>query len=104
MRGWWCSIIDQRWKAVPPPPERTPHKCADVTQNSWSFSGPPLGSQSEISFKKAFYRLSRSHRFNMESLSQFGLAVIKGQDGFVCCPAGVRRDVYPKVTTKKRNK
>ena len=52
-------------------------------KNSWSFSGPPLYSQREISFEKAFYRLSQSHRFNMESLSRFSLAVAK--DGIGLC-------------------
>ena len=54
MRGWWCLNSDQSWKAIPPPPNGMPHICANIAQNFGSFSGPPLHSQSEISFKKAF--------------------------------------------------
>ena len=41
-RGWWCSNSNQSRKAIPPPPDGTPHRCADITRNSRSFSGPPL--------------------------------------------------------------
>ena len=53
-RGWWCLNSDWSWKAIPPPPDRTPHRCTDTAQNSWSFSGPQLCSQSKISFEKVF--------------------------------------------------
>ena len=43
---------DRSRKAIPPPPDGTPHRYADIAQNSQSFSGSPLCSQSEISFKK----------------------------------------------------
>ena len=33
--------------------------------------------------RRSFYRLSRSHRFNMESLSWFGLTIVK--DGMGSC-------------------
>ena len=42
----------QSQKAFPPPPNGMPHRCADIAQNSQSFSGPQLCSQSEISFEK----------------------------------------------------
>ena len=53
-REWWCSNSDQSRKAIPPPQDRTPHRCTSIAQNSQSFSGPPLHSQSEISFEKLF--------------------------------------------------
>ena len=54
MREWWCSNSNQSWKAIPPPQDRTPHRCISIARNSQSFSGPPLHSQSEISFEKLF--------------------------------------------------
>ena len=46
--------------------------------------------------KSLFYRLSPSHRFNTESLSQFGLPIVKGQDELIPHPAWARKDLYPK--------
>ena len=77
-REWWCSNSDQSRKAIPPPQDRMPHRCISIARNSRSFSGPPLHSQSEITFEKLFfYKLSRSHRFNVESLSRFSLTMVK---------------------------
>ena len=53
-RGWWCLNSDRSQKAIPPPPDGMPHRCADIAQNSRSFSGPPLCSQSEMCFEKVF--------------------------------------------------
>ena len=46
--------------------------------------------------KSFFYRLSRSHRFNTESLSWFGLSIVKGRDELIPHPTWARKDLYPK--------
>ena len=46
--------------------------------------------------KSFFYRLSRSHRFHTESLSQFGLPMVKGQEELIPHPAWARKNLYPK--------
>ena len=46
--------------------------------------------------KSFFYRLSRSHRFNTESLSQFSLPIVKGWDELIPHPTWARKDLYPK--------
>ena len=43
--------------------------------------------------RRSFYRLSWSHRFNMESLSQFGLTVVKDGTG-LCLTLQGREGVY----------
>ena len=53
----------------PPPPDRMPHRCTDVTQILGPFQDHHLVPKRETSFEKAFYRLSWSCRFNMENLS-----------------------------------
>ena len=45
-REWWCSNSDWGWKAIPPPHNKTPHRCTGMARNSQSFSRPPLCSQS----------------------------------------------------------
>ena len=42
--------------------------------------------------KSFFYRLSWSHRFNTESLSWFGLPMVKGWDELIPNPAWARKD------------
>ena len=32
MRGWWCLNSDQSQKAIPPPPNGMPHRCANIAQ------------------------------------------------------------------------
>ena len=31
-RGWWCLNSDRCWKAIPPPPDRMPHRCINIAQ------------------------------------------------------------------------
>ena len=46
--------------------------------------------------KSFFYTLSWSHRFNTESLSRFGLPMVKGQDELISHSAWARKNLYPK--------
>ena len=46
--------------------------------------------------KSFFFRLSRSHRLNTESLSRFGLPMVKRRDELIPHPAWARMDLYPK--------
>ena len=46
--------------------------------------------------RSPFYRLNRSHRFNMESLTRFGLTVVKDGTGFCLTLQGQERVYFRK--------
>ena len=54
--------------------------------------------------RRSFYRLSWSHRFNMESLSRFGLTIVKDGMGSCLTLQGQEGMYIRKVTAKKRSK